>query len=485
MESNMKENLLENIQEQVIKRKAMFIPMLCIATFGLVGYAAVDKEAPVIESNKVEVLYGTQLDKSIFTISDNRDSQDAIDVQINDKSYDPYQLGTYNVEVTATDLFSNSSTKVVQVEVVDKSAPEFKVVGKNQGYLVQVEVNSSNDIAKYIQAIDNVDGDVTPFIEASEKLVTSKLGNQTIQLTVSDSVGNETTQVFEFLVSDTTAPTIKYKNSKNVNVDYGSKFDYSKYVNISDNFDKKVSSVKVDGNIDTKKIGSNQIQIIAKDSSGNESKATLNVNVKDLSAPKIVLTKSSVTIKKGNNFNPKSYLKSAIDNKDGDVTSKVKITNPVKTNKEGTYTVKYTISDAAGNKATKNLKVHVEDPSVNSGIVSTAMSRVGSRYVSGASGPRAFDCSGLTWWVYKQNGISIPRTAAAQYSATRRVSKANLKVGDLVFFKNTAGRSGISHVGIYIGGGRFVHAGTSGTGVKVSNLSGSYYVKHWAGGGRK
>lgn len=54
MESNMKENLLENIQEQVIKRKAMFIPMLCIATFGLVGYAAVDKEAPVIESNKVE-----------------------------------------------------------------------------------------------------------------------------------------------------------------------------------------------------------------------------------------------------------------------------------------------------------------------------------------------------------------------------------------------------------------------------------------------
>ena len=80
MDSNIKAELLENLQEKVINRKAMFIPMLCISTFGLVGYAAIDKEAPVIESNKVEVLYGTELDKSIFAITDNSDSQYAIDV---------------------------------------------------------------------------------------------------------------------------------------------------------------------------------------------------------------------------------------------------------------------------------------------------------------------------------------------------------------------------------------------------------------------
>lgn len=120
MDSSIKTNLLENVQEQVIKRKAMFIPMLCISTFALVGYAAVDKEAPVIESNKVEVLYGTQLDRSVFTISDNRDAQDAIDVQINDKSYDPYQLGIYNVEVTATDQFSNTATKRYKLKLLIK-----------------------------------------------------------------------------------------------------------------------------------------------------------------------------------------------------------------------------------------------------------------------------------------------------------------------------------------------------------------------------
>ena len=170
MDSNIKANLLENLQEHVINRKAMFIPMLFVSTFGLVGYAAVDKEAPVIDSNKVEVLYGTKLDKSMFAISDNRDTLDSIDVKINDKSYDPYQLGIYNVEVSATDMFSNTQSKVVQVEVVDKTAPELKPVGKSNGYVVNVEVNGSKDITKYIKATDNVDGDVTPFIETNKKL---------------------------------------------------------------------------------------------------------------------------------------------------------------------------------------------------------------------------------------------------------------------------------------------------------------------------
>ena len=254
MESNIKTNLLENLQEQVLKRKAMFIPLLCVSTFGLVGYAAVDKEAPVINSNKVEVLYGTKLDKSMFAISDNRETLDNLEVNIDDKSYDPYQLGIYNVEVTATDLFSNATTKTVQVEVVDKSAPELKPVGKSNGYVIDVEVNGSNDITKYVNATDNVDGDVTPFIEASQKLDASKLGSQTIKLSVSDNAGNTTSQTYEFYVSDTTAPTIEYKKGESVTVNYGSQFDYTDYINITDNFDKKVTSVKVDGTVKTKEI---------------------------------------------------------------------------------------------------------------------------------------------------------------------------------------------------------------------------------------
>ena len=102
----------------------------------------------------------------------------------------------------------------------------------------------------------------------------------------------------------------------------------------------------------------------------------------------------------------------------------------------------------------------------------------------GASGPTVFDCSGFTSWVYSKNGKSLPRTAAAQYSGTARVSKDGLTPGDLVFFAGTY-KSGISHVGIYIGGGQFIHAANSKTGVTISSLNSGYYSAHYAGAGRR
>lgn len=467
MDSNIKTNLLEMMQEHVLKRKAMFIPMLCISTFGLVGYAAVDKEDPTIEANKIEVLYGTKLDKTMFAISDNRDSLDAMDVKIDDTSYDAYQLGIYNVEVTATDMFTNSSTKVVQVEVVDKTAPELKPVGESQGYVVDVEANGSNDITQYINASDNVDGDVTPFIETDKKLDTSKLGTQMIELTVSDNAGNTTQQSYEFYVSDTTAPTISYKKESTVTVDYGSQFSYSDYIEVTDNFDKKVTSIDVDGTVDTKKVGETTLKITATDSSGNQSQESLKVKVEDLSAPKISLSKSSVQITKGKSFNAKNYLESATDNKDGDITSKVKVDSSVNTDKAGKYTVTYSVTDEAGNSSSKSLKVTVVNPddiAPNQGMVATAKSRLGCPYKWGATGPSAFDCSGFTQWVYSKNGKSIPRTSSGQKSGGKVISLSNVKPGDIVW------RPG--HVGIYVGGGRVIHSPHSGAVVSYTSLSG-------------
>lgn len=467
MDSNIKTNLLEMMQEHVLKRKAMFIPMLCISTFGLVGYAAVDKEDPTIEANKIEVLYGTKLDKTMFAISDNRDSLDAMDVKIDDTSYDAYQLGIYNVEVTATDMFTNSSTKVVQVEVVDKTAPELKPVGESQGYVVDVEANGSNDITQYINASDNVDGDVTPFIETDKKLDTSKLGTQMIELTVSDNAGNTTQQSYEFYVSDTTAPTISYKKESTVTVDYGSQFSYSDYVKVTDNFDKKVTSIDVDGTVDTKKVGETTLEITATDSSGNQSQKSLKVKVEDLSAPKISLSKSSVQITKGKSFNAKSYLESATDNKDGNITSKVKVNSSVNTDKAGKYTVTYSVTDEAGNSSSKSLKVTVVNPddiAPNQGMVATAKSRLGCPYKWGATGPSSFDCSGFTQWVYRKNGKSIPRTSSGQKSGGKVISLSNVKPGDIVW------RPG--HVGIYVGGGRVIHSPHSGAVVSYTSLSG-------------
>ncbi|MFD5077635.1 NlpC/P60 family protein [Streptomyces sp. NPDC058371] len=85
--------------------------------------------------------------------------------------------------------------------------------------------------------------------------------------------------------------------------------------------------------------------------------------------------------------------------------------------------------------------------------VSYAYQKLGSPYVWGATGPDAFDCSGLALAAYRAAGISLPRTTYAQINAGRRISRSELRPGDLVFFY-----SGISHVGIYVGDGQMIHA---------------------------
>ena len=109
--------------------------------------------------------------------------------------------------------------------------------------------------------------------------------------------------------------------------------------------------------------------------------------------------------------------------------------------------------------------------------VSLAKSKVGNSYVWGATGPNSFDCSGLMYWSYKQVGISLPRTAAAQAGVGKAVSKSNLQAGDLVFFhtSNRLGANGITHVGMYIGNNKFVHASSPSSGIKISSLTENYY----------
>lgn len=108
-------------------------------------------------------------------------------------------------------------------------------------------------------------------------------------------------------------------------------------------------------------------------------------------------------------------------------------------------------------------------------VVQTALSYLGRPYVFGATGPSAFDCSGFVRYVmYKAVGIRMPRTAAAQSTAGRLISKSALQKGDLIFFKNTY-KYGVSHVGIALGNGRMVHAWPRG-GVRIDSLNQSYFI---------
>ena len=119
-------------------------------------------------------------------------------------------------------------------------------------------------------------------------------------------------------------------------------------------------------------------------------------------------------------------------------------------------------------------------------VAGLAVQFVGSRYRWGGTSPNTgFDCSGLTSYVYRQFGVRLPRTAAAQFSTAIGVSVGsmeNLAPGDLMFFRNTGGRRGISHVAIYIGGGRMVHAMTARYGVQVSSIWGDYWTSRYYGG---
>ncbi len=122
---------------------------------------------------------------------------------------------------------------------------------------------------------------------------------------------------------------------------------------------------------------------------------------------------------------------------------------------------KHTVKRHAANRVSRGLRA-----------VQIANHLTGIPYRWGGSSPGAgFDCSGLVQYVYAKVGIKLPHYAAGQFGHGRRVSRGSLRAGDLVFF------SGLGHVGIYAGGGKFIHAPRSGTTVRWSRLSshGSYY----------
>ena len=144
-------------------------------------------------------------------------------------------------------------------------------------------------------------------------------------------------------------------------------------------------------------------------------------------------------------------------------------------------------SPSASNSATnKNTAANVaSDRHLSRGerLARTALAYRGVPYRWGGTSPRGFDCSGLVQTVCAKWGIYLPRVAHEQYKQGTWVKPDQLQPGDLVFFKDTY-RRGLSHVGIYVGEGYFIHAPGTGKHVCLARLDGSYHKKHWAGAKR-
>ncbi len=138
---------------------------------------------------------------------------------------------------------------------------------------------------------------------------------------------------------------------------------------------------------------------------------------------------------------------------------------------------------AAKTKKSSNTGTYTTPASSSKGssIVANARKYLGVRYVYGGTTPKGFDCSGLVQYVCKSVGISVNRTAAAQFSNGRAVNKKDLQPGDLVFFAKS---KRISHVGIYIGGGQMIHAPHTGDVVRIASINSGYYNKTYVGARR-
>ena len=177
------------------------------------------------------------------------------------------------------------------------------------------------------------------------------------------------------------------------------------------------------------------------------------------------------------------WSKVKVNNVEGYISSSL-LSNSKQETSRSQSTSRRTSSTKTTTKATSQTTTQTTNvPASGNGssIVATAKQYLGYKYTYGGSSPSTgFDCSGFTSYVFKQHGISLNRTAAAQYSNGVAVSRANLQPGDLVMF----GKSGINHVAIYIGGGQIIHASTPSTGVRIDSLSTGYYNNNYVGARR-
>lgn len=150
------------------------------------------------------------------------------------------------------------------------------------------------------------------------------------------------------------------------------------------------------------------------------------------------------------------------------------------TNEQTTTTANTTSSDTQTTNTTESNTQKTENTTSTTGsaVVAYAQQFLGCKYVYGGTTTSGFDCSGFTQFVYKHFGVNLNRTAAAQYS--NGTSVTNLQTGDLVMF----GKSGINHVGIYIGGNTFIHAANPSRGVTTDTLASGYYKTNYVGARR-
>ena len=345
------------VLESFGSRKAMFMPMVCVSSFMLVGYAALDTEAPEVLTTTLELEINQEIDPSLIEVVDNLDDRSAITINVDQTNYDKSVAGEYKVFVTATDSFNNVSDPYeITVVTKDKQKPviSFKPDGghySSDSNVLKLRYNSDGDIRKYITAMDNDTnsgnkGDVTDFVVA-DTIDTSKLGMQFIPVSVSDDAGNETSEHIPVYIIDDVAPELELKGNGYAKINYGSQFDLSEFANAIDGYEGNLSDkIVVEGTAPNTNVmgASSTLKLTVQDSSGNKTEKELTLTVADITAPVITFSKNNFAVAMNTpTINVRDYVR-VKDNYDTNVAKVTFSADTIDTSTPTTYTITYTVT---------------------------------------------------------------------------------------------------------------------------------------------
>ncbi|MEK4835107.1 immunoglobulin-like domain-containing protein [Bacillus sp. FSL H8-0545] len=292
---------------------------------------------------------------------------DSKDGDITDKiniagEVNPFEPGTYNLDYTVANSRGFSVIKQVSVLVKRGEKPTLRLP-----YRVSINVGDNFDPMAGVSAIDEKDGDITSKIKVDGNVDTSKPGTYEVTYTVTNSKGltivrKQPVKVKETEGTKNEAPVLTVPFTTTLHV--GEEFDPMAGVSATDKEDGNLTNkVKYKGNVDTSKPGKYIVEYWVVDSKGVNATATRSVIVKENEEtpdmePKLTVP-TGATINVGDNFDQMAGVK-AIDNEDGDITSKVTVDGNVDTSKPGTYELTYTVLDSKGHKVTAKQTVTVK-----------------------------------------------------------------------------------------------------------------------------
>ena len=298
--------------------------------------------------------YGaTAIDNYDGDISNNIDISGNVNINV---------LGTYYVKYNVSDACGNKGDEVIRtVNIVDTTPP---VMTLNDASFIILEAGIDPYIEYGATAIDNYDGDISNNIDISSNVDISKTGTYYTHYNVSDACGNKATELIRtIVVADTIPPIITLNDASNITLEGGIE-PYIEYgANAIDIFDGDISNnIDISGNVDITKVGTYYISYNVSDAEGNQATEVIRtINVVDTTPPVMTMIDSSnITLEV---FDPYiEYGVTAIDIIDGDISHNVDISGSVDISFVDTYTIKYNVSDACGNKATELIRtVNVVD----------------------------------------------------------------------------------------------------------------------------